>query len=77
MKVRAAFAIFVYIVAANIPFWVASHSIGLLLTGLFNVELVFIGILSLFVRGSGYAFVDRDADGGVERCKFDLPAWPI
>ena len=50
MKVRAAFAIFVYIVAANIPFWVASHSIGLLLTGWFNVEFVMIGILSFFIR---------------------------
>jgi phosphoglycerol transferase MdoB-like AlkP superfamily enzyme len=50
MKVRAVFVFFVYIVAANISFWIASRSMGLLLTGLFNVELVFIGILSLFVR---------------------------
>jgi phosphoglycerol transferase MdoB-like AlkP superfamily enzyme len=50
MKVRAAFAIFVYIVAANIPFWMASHSIGLLLTGWFNVEFAMIGILSFFIR---------------------------
>ncbi len=50
MKVRTALAIFVYIVAANIPFWVASHSIGLLSTGWFNVEFVIIGILSFFIR---------------------------
>jgi phosphoglycerol transferase MdoB-like AlkP superfamily enzyme len=50
MKVRAAFVFFLYIVAANSPFWIASHSMGFLSTGLFNVELVVIGILSLFVR---------------------------
>jgi phosphoglycerol transferase MdoB-like AlkP superfamily enzyme len=50
MKVRAAFVFFVYLVAANISFWIASRSMGLLLTGLFNVEFVFIGILSLYVR---------------------------
>jgi Sulfatase len=50
MKTRSYFAVFVYIFAANIPFWVASHSIGLVLKGPFNDEFVLIGILSLFLR---------------------------
>jgi hypothetical protein len=45
-------AFFVYVVAANIPLWVASHSLGLLVKGLFNVEFVIIGILSVFLRRS-------------------------
>jgi phosphoglycerol transferase MdoB-like AlkP superfamily enzyme len=50
MKTRAVFVFFVYIVAANIPCWIASHSMGLLLTGLFNIELAVVGILSVFLR---------------------------
>jgi len=50
MKVRIAFVLFVYIVAVNIPLWIATHFIGFLLTGLFNVELVVLGILSVFLR---------------------------
>jgi hypothetical protein len=50
MKVRTAFFFFVYLAAVNLPFWTASYSMGFLLTGLFNVELIVIGVLSLFVR---------------------------
>jgi Sulfatase len=50
MKSRSYFVIFVYLVVANIPFWIASHAIGLVLKGPFNDEFVLIGILSLFVR---------------------------
>jgi phosphoglycerol transferase MdoB-like AlkP superfamily enzyme len=50
MKIRAPFLVFIYIVAANVPFWIASRSMGLLVTGLFNVEVVIIGILSVFLR---------------------------
>lgn len=50
MKTRSYFVIFVFIVVANIPFWIASHSLGLILKGPFNDEFVLIGILSLFVR---------------------------
>ncbi len=50
MKVRAAFFFFVYLAGVNLPFWIASYSMGFLLTGLFNVELLVIGVLSLFVR---------------------------
>jgi hypothetical protein len=50
MKPRSYFAVFVFIVAANIPLWVASHSIGILVIGLFNIELVALGILSIFLR---------------------------
>jgi hypothetical protein len=50
MKSRSYFAIFVYVVAANIPFWMASQSMGFLFTGLFNVEFVMIGVLSFFLR---------------------------
>ena len=50
MKVRAAFFFFVYVVAANVPFWIATRSIGFLLTGVFNFELLVVGALSLFVR---------------------------
>jgi hypothetical protein len=55
MKVRASvvfFVVFVYVVAANIPFWIASRSMGFLLTGVFNFELVVLGILSVFLRRS-------------------------
>jgi Sulfatase len=55
MKVRTSvvfFVVFVYVVAANIPFWIASRSMGLLLTGVFNFELVVLGILSVFLRRS-------------------------
>jgi Sulfatase len=50
MKIRPPFLVFIFIVAANIPFWFASRSMGLLVTGLFNVEVVIIGILSVFLR---------------------------
>jgi hypothetical protein len=50
MKTRSYFVVFVYIFAANIPFWIASHLIGLVLKGLVNDEFVLIGILSVFVR---------------------------
>ena len=55
MKVRAAvvfFVVFVYAVAANIPYWIASRSMGLLLKGVFDFELVVLGILSVFLRRS-------------------------
>ncbi len=55
MKVRAAivfFVVTVYVVAANIPSWIASRSMGLLLNGVFNFELVVLGILSVFLRRS-------------------------
>src|ERR1700744_6082155 len=53
MKARTAsvfFVFFVYVVAANVPFWIASRSMGLLLTGVFNFELVVVGMLSVFLR---------------------------
>jgi phosphoglycerol transferase MdoB-like AlkP superfamily enzyme len=50
LKTRVFFFVFLYGVAANIPFWIASRSVGLLVTGLFNVEFLIIGILSVFVR---------------------------
>jgi hypothetical protein len=50
MKTRSYFVILVFVFAANIPFWIASHSLGLILKGPFNDEFVLIGILSLFVR---------------------------
>ena len=49
LKTRVLFCVFLYGVAANIPFWIASRSVGLLVTGLFNVEFLIIGILSVFV----------------------------
>jgi phosphoglycerol transferase MdoB-like AlkP superfamily enzyme len=49
VKTRVFFFIFLYGVAANIPLWIASRSVGLLMTGLFNVEFLIIGILSVFV----------------------------
>ncbi len=49
-EVRASFFFFVYLVAVNLPFWIASYSMGFLMKGLFNVELLAIGVLSLFVR---------------------------
>ena len=55
MKARAAFvvfAFFVYVVAVNIPFWIAGRSMGLLVTGVFNFELTVLGILSVFLRRS-------------------------
>ncbi len=52
MKTRASFAIFVYIVAANVPFWIASQSLGLLSKGPFNIEFMVIGILAVFLRRS-------------------------
>ena len=55
MKVRAAFVFFVffvYAVAANVPFWIASRSMGLLLTGVFNFDLAVVGMLSVFLRRS-------------------------
>ena len=50
MKIRAPLLVLIYVVAANVPFWIASRSMGLLVTGLFNVEVVIIGILSVFLR---------------------------
>jgi hypothetical protein len=50
MKLRSYCAVLVYIIVANIPFWIACHSIGLVLKGPFNVEFVVIGILSVFLR---------------------------
>src|SRR5580704_2677964 len=50
MKTRSYFAIFVYVFGANIPFWIASHVMGLLLTGIFNVEFVILGMLSFVLR---------------------------
>jgi phosphoglycerol transferase MdoB-like AlkP superfamily enzyme len=53
MNVRTAsvsFVVFVYAIAANVPFWLAGHSMGLLLTGVFNVELLVLGMLSVFLR---------------------------
>jgi Sulfatase/Cytochrome b(C-terminal)/b6/petD len=50
IKIRVFFVVFVYLVAANIPFWIASRSIGLVLIGLFNAEFLIIGILSVFLR---------------------------
>jgi hypothetical protein len=50
MKTRAFFVAFVYIVVANIPLWIASRSMGLLLIGIFNAEFLIIGILSVFLR---------------------------
>ena len=47
VKVRVFFVTFVYLVAANIPLWIASRSIGLLLIGMFNAEFLIIGILIL------------------------------
>jgi hypothetical protein len=50
VKTRIFCFVFLYGVAANVPFWIASRSVGLLMTGLFNVEFLIIGILSVFVR---------------------------
>jgi Sulfatase len=50
IKIRVFFVVFVYLIAANIPFWIASRSIGLLLVGFFNVEFLIVGILSAFLR---------------------------
>jgi hypothetical protein len=50
MKTRSYSVILVFVFVANIPFWIASHSLGLILKGPFNDEFVLIGILSLFVR---------------------------
>jgi phosphoglycerol transferase MdoB-like AlkP superfamily enzyme len=50
IKIRVFFVVFVYLVAANIPLWIASRSIGFLLIGLFNAEFLILGILSVFIR---------------------------
>jgi hypothetical protein len=50
MKVRVSFAVLLYVVLANVPFWIASHAMGLLAGGLFNMEVIVIGILSVFLR---------------------------
>src|SRR5215469_10143149 len=50
MKVRVSFAVFVYVIAANVPLWLASHLLGLLVGGLFNIEFLIIGVLSVFLR---------------------------
>lgn len=50
MKSRVLFVVFVYLVVANIPFWVASQSIGFLPNGLFNAEFLIVGALSVFLR---------------------------
>jgi Sulfatase len=50
IKIRVFFVVFVYLVAANVPFWIASRSIGLVLIGLFNAEFLIIGMLSVFLR---------------------------
>jgi phosphoglycerol transferase MdoB-like AlkP superfamily enzyme len=50
IKIRVIFVVFVYLVAANIPLWIASRSIGLLLIGVFNAEFLIIGVLSVFLR---------------------------
>ena len=49
MKARVLFNIFVYVIAANVPVWIASRLIDFSLNGLFNIEYVAIGIVSLFV----------------------------
>lgn len=43
---------FVYVIFANVPLWVASRLLGLQLKGLFNVELSALGILALVLPRS-------------------------
>ncbi len=50
LRSRSIAAVFFYAVAANVPFWIASHCFGLVVKGWFNIEFAIIGILSLFVR---------------------------
>jgi hypothetical protein len=50
MKTRSYFVVLFYLFVANVPFWLASYSMGLRLKGPFNDEYVLIGIVSLFVR---------------------------
>jgi hypothetical protein len=50
MKTRSYFVVLFYLFVANIPFWLASYSMGLRLKGPVSDEYVLIGILSLFVR---------------------------
>jgi len=40
----------VYFIAANVPLWIASRSLGLSLSGIFNLEFLIIGALSVFLR---------------------------
>jgi hypothetical protein len=50
MRFRSYFVILVYVVAANIPFWVACYLMGLMFKGPFSDEVLLVGILSVFVR---------------------------
>jgi hypothetical protein len=50
MKTRSSFVLFLYCVGANLPLWIASRSLGLVVRGVFSIEFAAIGLLSLFVR---------------------------
>src|SRR5215469_2541164 len=50
MRLRASFVVLVYFIAANVPVWIASRSLGLSLSGIFNLEFLIIGALSVFLR---------------------------
>lgn len=52
MKIRSLSVVLLYFVAANVPLWLASHILGLWVSGCFNIEFVVIGILSLFLSRS-------------------------
>src|SRR5882757_8251425 len=43
-------AALVYIVAANVPVWIAGHVFGLMVRGLFGIDFLIIGILSIYLR---------------------------
>jgi hypothetical protein len=43
--------VFLYAVLANVPYWIASHWLGLLPIGWFCVEYAVIGLLALFLPG--------------------------
>ncbi|MBS1820770.1 MAG: sulfatase-like hydrolase/transferase [Acidobacteria bacterium] len=50
MKGRVFLATLVYVGLANVPVWLASRLLGFSLSGLFNIEYIAIGIVSLFAN---------------------------
>jgi len=47
---RVLLGAFVYIVAANIPAWIAGHVFGLMVRGLFGIDFLVVGIVSIYLR---------------------------
>lgn len=50
MRFRALLAVFIFFIAANVPLWLAGRSFGLMFNGLFGIEFLIIGVISVFVR---------------------------